>query len=95
MFLTMFSNEINDFYTAMNPNEKIEDIKLVPIKDNNNDLVGLTIEYSFFDETRAPPIAYLSESHINCLGLSFFLASAKAFNKENQFFVLDDRNFQL
>jgi DNA repair exonuclease SbcCD ATPase subunit len=89
VFLTMFSNDINDFYTIMNPNEKVEDIKLVPLKKNDA-LVGITIEYSFFNETHTPPIAYLSESHINCLGLSFFLASVKAFNKESKFFVLDD-----
>ena len=88
-FLTRFSQEINDYYTIMNPNEKVEDIKLIPIK-KDGDLVGITIEYSFFDETKTPPIAYLSESHINCLGLSFFLASVKAFNKQNEFFVLDD-----
>tara|TARA_R110002051_G_scaffold269644_1_gene329862 strand:- start:2781 stop:5192 length:2412 start_codon:yes stop_codon:yes gene_type:complete len=89
VFLTMFSNDINDFYTTMNPNEKVEDIKLVPLK-KNDELVGITIEYSFFNETHTPPIAYLSESHINCLGLSFFLASVRAFNKESKFFVLDD-----
>jgi DNA repair exonuclease SbcCD ATPase subunit len=89
VFLTMFSKDINDYYTTMNPNEKVEDIKLVPIK-KNDELVGITIEYSFFDETRTPPIAYLSESHINCLGLSFFLASVRAFNKVNEFFILDD-----
>lgn len=90
VFLKMFSTNIDEYYTTMNPNEKIEDIKLVPIKDKNDDLVGITIEYSFFDETKTPPIAYLSESHINCLGLSFFLASVKAFNKQNEFFVIDD-----
>lgn len=89
VFLTMFSRDINDYYTTMNPNEKVEDIKLVPLK-KNGELVGITIEYSFFDETKTPPIAYLSESHINCLGLSFFLASVKAFNKETKFFILDD-----
>ena len=89
VFLSMFSKDINDYYTSMNPNEKVEDIKLVPLK-KNDELVGITIEYSFFDETRTPPIAYLSESHINCLGLSFFLASVKAFNKVNEFFILDD-----
>ncbi len=89
IFLSMFSKDINDYYTTMNPNEKVEDIKLVPLK-KDEELVGITIEYKFFDETRTPPIAYLSESHINCLGLSFFLASVKAFNKENKFFVLDD-----
>ncbi len=86
----MFSQDINDYYTSMNPNEKVENIKLVPLKDNNDDLVGITIEYDFYDETKSPPIAYLSESHINCLGLSFYLASVKAFNKQNKFFILDD-----
>ena len=90
VFLQMFSANINEYYTTMNPNEKVENIKIVPIKDKNDDLVGITIEYSFFDEIKTPPIAYLSESHINCLGLSFFLSSVKAFNKKNEFFVLDD-----
>lgn len=90
VFLEMFSTNINEYYTTMNPNEKIDKIKLVQIKDKNDDLVGITIEYSFFDKTKTPPIAYLSESHINCLGLSFFLASVKAFNKQNEFFILDD-----
>ena len=90
VFLEMFSQDINDFYTSMNPNEKVENIKLVPLKDSNDDLVGITIEYDFYDETKSPPIAYLSESHINCLGLAFYLASVKAFNKQNKFFILDD-----
>jgi len=89
-FLTMFSTDINDYYTAMNPTENVEDIKLVTITDKNDDLVGITIEYRFFDKTKKVPSAYLSESHVNCLGLSFFLASVKAFNKENKFIVLDD-----
>jgi len=90
VFLEMFSQDINDYYTSMNPNEKVENIKLVPLKDGNDDLVGITIEYDFYDETKSPPIAYLSESHINCLGLAFYLASVKAFNKQNSFFILDD-----
>jgi DNA repair exonuclease SbcCD ATPase subunit len=89
-FLELFSSEINEYYSLMNPNEKVENIKLVPLKDNNDDLVGITIEYDFYDETKSPPIAYLSESHINCLGLAFYLASVKAFNKQNSFFILDD-----
>ena len=90
IFLKLFSHDINEFYTAMNPNERVEDIKLVPIKDKNDELVGITIEYKFFNIKATPPHAYLSESHINCLGLSFFLASVKAFNKLNKFFLLDD-----
>ncbi|KHE90733.1 MAG: AAA family ATPase [Candidatus Scalindua rubra] len=90
VFLKMFSATIDEYYTAMNTGEKIKNIKLVPIKDKNDDLVGITIEYNFFDVPTTAPIAYFSESHINCLGLSFFLASVKAFNKQNKFFVLDD-----
>ena len=89
VFLTMFSQNINEYYTTMNPNEKVEDIKLVPLK-KDDELVGVTIEYSFFSEIKTQPVAYLSESHINCIGLSFFLASVKAFNKKNEFFILDD-----
>lgn len=89
-FLIMFSADINDYYALMNPTENVEDIKLATIKDQNDDLVGITIEYRFFDKDKKVPNAYLSESHVNCLGLSFFLASVKAFNKENKFIVLDD-----
>ncbi|GJQ60025.1 MAG: hypothetical protein D8M57_17645 [Candidatus Scalindua sp. AMX11] len=90
VFLKMFSETIDEYYTTMNPGEKIKNIKLAPIKDKNDGLVGITIEYSFFDVPTTAPIAYLSESHIHCLGLSFFLASIKAFNKQNGFVVLDD-----
>lgn len=38
----------------------------------------------------SPPQKYFSESHLNCFGISFFLASVIAFNKENKFIVLDD-----
>jgi len=90
-FLNQFSSDINDFYCTMNPNEKVQNIKLVPIKDRNTEeLLGVTIEYDFFSATTTQPIAYLSESHLNCLGLSFFLASVKAFKKRNSFFILDD-----
>ncbi len=90
-FLNQFSGDINEFYCIMNPNEKVQNIKLVPIKDRNtDDLLGITIEYDFFNTTTTQPIAYLSESHLNCFGLSFFLASVKAFNEKNSFFILDD-----
>jgi len=89
IFLSMFSKDINDYYTTMNPKEKVEDIRLIPLT-KKEELVGITIDYKFFDVRKVPPEAYLSESHINCLGLSFFLASVKAFNKRNKFFVLDD-----
>lgn len=90
-FLKMFSSEINKYYNLMNPGEKVEDIKLIPIKDKTGEeLEGITIDFKFFNKRKTPPSALLSESHINCLGISFFLASVKAFNKVNRFIVLDD-----
>ena len=45
---------------------------------------------TFHGETVSPPETYLSESHLNCLGICLFLASAIAFNKINRYIVLDD-----
>ncbi|MGD2086043.1 MAG: AAA family ATPase [Candidatus Aminicenantes bacterium] len=88
-FLSRFSNDINDFYQFMNPDEKVEDIKLIPL-EKEDELQGLTLEFKFFENSQSPPQKYLSESHLNCLGIAFFLTSVKAFNKRNKFFILDD-----
>ncbi|MCP4219503.1 MAG: hypothetical protein GY765_33015 [bacterium] len=88
-FLDRFSGEINDIYRYMNPGENVTDIRLKPM-EKDSELVGLTMEMDFLQQSQAPPQKYLSESHLNCLGIAFFLTSVKAFNKENKFFVLDD-----
>jgi len=88
-FLSRFSSDINDFYQFMNPDEKVEDIKLIPL-EKEDELQGLTLEFKFFENSESPPQKYLSESHLNCLGIAFFLTSVKAFNKRNKFFILDD-----
>jgi recombinational DNA repair ATPase RecF len=88
-FLTRFSNEIDELYQFMNPEEKVEDIRLIPL-EKDEELVGLTLEFKFYKNSESPPQKYLSESHLNCLGIMFFLTSVKAFNKKNKFFILDD-----
>ena len=88
-FFKMFSQSINEYYVYMNPNESVENIRLMPI-ESEDEIKGLTIQFEFFDQEVTPPHKFLSESHLNCLGLSFFLASVVAFNKTNKFFVLDD-----
>ncbi len=88
-FLDHLSTDINELYTFMNPGEHIADINLVPIQ-KNDEFAGITIQFKFFDNEVIPPNKYLSESHLNCLGLAFFLTSVKAFNKQNKFFILDD-----
>lgn len=88
-FFNRFSSNIDKFYQFMNPGEKIEDIKLIPLEERE-ELAGVTLEYKFFNNTEFPPQKYLSESHLNCLGIAFFLTSVLAFNKLNKFFILDD-----
>lgn len=87
--LSRFSKDINGLYQFMNPNENIEDIKLVPI-EKGDELAGITIQFEFCKNEVAPPHKYLSDSHLNCLGIAFFLASAIVFNKGNKFLILDD-----
>ncbi len=89
VFLNHLSKDINDLYVFMNPGEHVDDISLVPIQ-KNNEFSGITIQFKFFNHEETPPNKYLSESHLNCLGLAFFLTSVKTFNKNNKFFVLDD-----
>ncbi|MCK4668456.1 hypothetical protein KAU33_17010 [Candidatus Dependentiae bacterium] len=89
LFLDNLSNDIKDYYLFMNSNEGIIDINLIPI-EKDDEIIGITIQIDFHDNLVNPPQTYLSESHLNCMGLAFFLASVKAFNKVNGFFVLDD-----
>jgi energy-coupling factor transporter ATP-binding protein EcfA2 len=88
-FINTFSGYINKFYQFMNPNEQFHEIRIITIGEED-ELNGITIEYKFNDEWVSPPGKYFSESHMNCFGISFFLASVIAFNKVNKFFVLDD-----
>lgn len=88
-FINTFSSHINDFYQYMNPDEQFHEIRIVTIGEED-ELNGITIEYKYNNAWVSPPQKYFSESHLNCFGISFFLASVIAFNKENKFIVLDD-----
>lgn len=88
-FINKFSSHINAIYQYMNPDEQFHEIRIVTIGEED-ELNGITIEYKYNDMWVSPPQKYFSESHLNCFGLSFFLASVIAFNKENKFIVLDD-----
>ena len=88
-FINTFSGKINEYYQFMNPEEPFQDHKLKTIGDEDN-LDGLTIEFNFKDKIVSPPQALFSESHLNCFGISFFLASIDAFGKNTKFIVFDD-----
>jgi len=89
VFLKTISNDINEFYIYMNKSEEVDEIELIPL-DKDDELVGITIQFKFHGNLVSPPDKYLSESHLNCLGICLFLSSVKAFNKVNNFFILDD-----
>jgi len=89
VFINNFSGLIDEYYQFMNPGEPIKDVKLITVEDGE-ELVGVSIRFKFFDNEVSPPHKYFSESHLNCFGIAFFLASVKAFNKENKFILLDD-----
>ncbi len=88
-FLESISKDINDLYLFMNDSENVSEIKLIPL-DSEDEFAGITLQFKFHSKSESPPHKYLSESHLNCLGICLFLASVKAFNKTNKFFVLDD-----
>jgi energy-coupling factor transporter ATP-binding protein EcfA2 len=88
-FINNFSTTINEFYQYMNPCELFQEIRIVPMGEEDG-LKGITIEYKYNDVCVSPPQKYFSDGHLNCFGIAFFLASVIAFNKENKFIVLDD-----
>ena len=60
-------------------------LRLIREKDR-----AVMLEVEFHGEATSPAYKYLSESQLNSFGLAVFLASAKRFNPEFQFLVLDD-----
>lgn len=83
--LDVMSEDIKRYYLELHPKENIDGVRLRILGPE-----GVEFEYSFHKTITYPPRKYLSESHLNSLGLALFLASAKLFNKENKFLVLDD-----
>ena len=88
-FLTEISNNLNSFYSFMSDREQVNDIKLQSI-EKNGEFLGIGLELHFYGEQTGSAKKYLSESRINCLGLSLFLSSVILFNKKSKFFILDD-----
>lgn len=60
-------------------------LKLLPDEDR-----AVELEVEFYGEPVYPAYRFLSASQLNSFGLAIFLASAKFFNKDFRFLVLDD-----
>lgn len=83
--LDLLSNDVNKFFCDLNKKENIKNVRL-ELKGEE----GIEFSLEFYDNEASPPKKYLSESQLNSLGIAFFLAAIKKFNKSNKFFVLDD-----
>jgi hypothetical protein len=83
--LNAISADVDKFYNQINAEEGIEKIRLDLLGEE-----GVEFKYTFHGKDSHPPLKYLSESHLHCLGICLFLASVKLFNKVNKFFILDD-----
>lgn len=83
--LDRLSDLVGSFYKAMHPDENVDRVRLRIVGEE-----GVEFEYFFHGKRAHPPMKYLSESHLNSLGVVLFLASAKLFNRESGVLVLDD-----
>jgi hypothetical protein len=84
--LEAISREVAEYFKALHPDDEFDDLQLsfLPQED------GVEFRLSHRGEEILPPRRFLSESHLNSLGLCLFLAAARAFNQANHFLVLDD-----
>jgi len=85
--LTAISGNFAKLYAAIHEGEKIETIQLYlhPTKKSSAQFDG-----TLFGKKEASPVAYLSESHLDTLGLCLFLALEKRENPGKTILFLDD-----
>ena len=84
--LQQMEADFRRFYTQLHPNEGYGAIRLGVIANRRG---SLDLETQFFDQT-AHPLNFLSEGHLDSLGLCIFLAFIKQFNGAFRLIVLDD-----
>lgn len=85
--LSAISGDFAKLYAKIHEGEKIETIQLYlhPSKKSSAQFDG-----TLFGKEEASPVAYLSESHLDTLGLCLFLALEKRENPGNTILFLDD-----
>lgn len=83
--LELLSGDVNNYFCLLNKKDRIKNVKLEVVGEE-----GIEFSLEFYDTEASPPRKFLSESQLNSLGIAFFLAAVKKFNKVNKFFILDD-----
>ncbi len=83
--IQQISNRSAEIYRFLHRHEGVGDVKVETVGEK-----GIELSVDHFGKRELPPHRVLSESHMNSLGLSLFLAMAETFNEEIDFLVLDD-----
>jgi len=83
--LAAISADVDDFMTFLHPDDEFEGVELIMTERR-----GIEFTLKYHGEEVSPPMKILSEAHLNSLGICMFIASARHFNKENGFLILDD-----
>jgi len=83
--LEAISRNVSEYFKFLHPDDDFDEIRLVLTEER-----GLEFSLQFYGRPISPPQKVLSESHLNSLGISLFLASSQYFNSTNGFLILDD-----
>jgi len=84
--LAAISNDVSRYFLELHPHEGFDDVQLKFLPEVD----GVEFHIYYKGEEITPPRKFLSESYLSGLGVCLFLATARVFNKENGFVVLDD-----
>ena len=85
--LASISEDFARIYEKIHPGEKLEQIRLYVHQDRKNSAM---LSGAIHGKDDVSPVAYLSESHLDTLGLSLFLALEKKMDASNTLLFLDD-----
>lgn len=85
--LASISEDFARIYEKIHPGEKLEQIRLYVHQDRKNSAM---LSGALHGRDDVSPVAYLSESHLDTLGLSLFLALEKKMDASNTLLFLDD-----
>jgi len=83
------SDRVNEIYKRMNPGEALNRIIFKPAGGRDVDLI-VDDENIDFSDKEPRPQAFLSEGHLNCLGIAIHLALQEVIDSPYDFVIFDD-----
>jgi len=84
----IISDDVREFFEILE--QDTEGLKGASLKLLTDEDRAVELQINFHGDDIFPAYKYLSESQLNSFGLSVFLASAKYFNSNFKFIILDD-----